>query len=358
MVENNMLAPLSTTTQASIRIATTEMTYYSPIVLLIVGIISCLCNFITFTSPQLRKSSCAFYFLLSSIFELFGVTFGLISRFAADHLGSTLINTDRAYCKLRAYLVSILPLIATYMILLSSIDRCLSSSVSARLRLFGQMKVAYVASAVAILLAFVSGLHILIGYDLRPRCAALPGVFAMYDSMFVVFWLGVIPHVLMLLFGFLTLMNVRRTKQRIAVKPAKNANISDQQQEGHKQKTDAQLMMMMLVQVGLSFILIMTRMIYYAYYVLGPSLTGYDKLVGSFLMSFTTQVYYANYCKSFYIYTLSSGLFRRVFVQRVTYYPRKVLNLRKPIKANMSDDKTDDTQTDVDAVTRGIRRQR
>ena len=74
---------------------------------------------------------------------------------------------------------------------------------------------------------------------------------------------------------------------------------------------------MMLVQVGLSFILIMTRMIYYAYYVLGPPLTGYDKLVGSFLMSFTTQVYYANYCKSFYVYTLSSSLFRRIFIKRV-----------------------------------------
>ncbi|CAF1029198.1 unnamed protein product [Adineta ricciae] len=312
-----MSTSTTTTTTPLIQVATTQMTYYGPIVLLIIGIISCLCNFITFTSPQLRKSSCAFYFLLSSIFELLGISFGLISRFAADHLGSTLINTDRVYCKLRAYLVSILPLIATYMILLSSIDRCLSSSVSARLRMFGQKKVAYVASAVAILLAVVSGLHIVIGYDLRPRCAPLPGTFAMYDSMFVVFWLGVIPHVLMLLFGFLTLMNVRRTKQRITVKTASNANTLDQQQEGRKQKTDAQLMTMMLVQVGLSFILIMTRMIYYAYYVLGPSLTGYDKLVGSFLMSFTTLVYYANYCKSFYVYTLSSSLFRTIFINKV-----------------------------------------
>ena len=99
-------------------------------------------------------------------------------------------------------------------------------------------------------------------------------------------------------------------------------------------------------------------MIYYAYYVLGPPLTGYDKLVGSFLMSFTTQVYYANYCKSFYVYTLSSGLFRRIFVQRVIYYPRKMLGLRKRMQANMSDDKTDNTQTDVDAACGGIRPQR
>jgi hypothetical protein len=74
---------------------------------------------------------------------------------------------------------------------------------------------------------------------------------------------------------------------------------------------------MMLVQVGLSSLLILTRMIYYAYYILGPSLTGYDRMIGSFLMSFTTLLYYANYAKSFYIYTLSSRLFRSVFIERI-----------------------------------------
>ena len=67
----------------------------------------------------------------------------------------------------------------------------------------------------------------------------------------------------------------------------------------------------------MSSVLILTRAIYYAYYVLGPPLTGADRLLGSFLMSFTTLVYYANYCKSFYVYTLSSQLFRTVFIKRV-----------------------------------------
>ncbi len=216
------------------------MTYYGPIILLVIGIIGCLCNFITFTSPQLRKTSCTFYFLLSAVFELLSITFGLISRFAADHLGSTLINTDRVYCKLRAYLVSALPLAATYLVLLASIDRCMSSSVSARLRSFSQLKVAYGASAFAAVLAFASCAHILVGYDLRPRCGALPGVFAMYDGMFVVFWLGILPHMLMLAFGCVTLMNVRRTKRRIAMKPTANAAVATQQQR-RDQKTDTQL---------------------------------------------------------------------------------------------------------------------
>jgi len=76
---------------------------------------------------------------------------------------------------------------------------------------------------------------------------------------------------------------------------------------------------MMLFQVGVSSLLILTRMIYYAYYVLAPPLTGYNKLIGGFLMSFTTELYYANYTKSFYLYTLSSQLFRSVFLLRVKF---------------------------------------
>jgi hypothetical protein len=87
---------------------------------------------------------------------------------------------------------------------------------------------------------------------------------------------------------------------------------------------------MMLFQVGFSSLLILTRMIYYAYYVLGPTLTGYDRLVGSFLMSFTTLVYYGNYAKSFYIYTLSSQLFRSIFINRTKFFLGKILGRHTP----------------------------
>jgi hypothetical protein len=74
---------------------------------------------------------------------------------------------------------------------------------------------------------------------------------------------------------------------------------------------------MMLVQVGLSSFLILTQMIYYTYFILGPKLTGYNKLIGGFFMSLTTLFYYANYAKSFYIYTLTSQLFRTIFIERI-----------------------------------------
>jgi hypothetical protein len=85
---------------------------------------------------------------------------------------------------------------------------------------------------------------------------------------------------------------------------------------------------MMLVQVGFSSLLILTRMIYYACSILGPSLTGYNRLVGSFMSSFTILLYYTNYAKSFYIYTLSSHLFRSIFVHRVKSGIQKIVHPR------------------------------
>ena len=64
----------------------------------------------------------------------------------------------------------------------------------------------------------------------------------MFDSMFVVFWLGVIPHVLMLIFGFLTFANIRRTKRRIASHPAAAVDATGPNKQLRRdQKTQTQL---------------------------------------------------------------------------------------------------------------------
>ncbi|CAM4836728.1 unnamed protein product [Rotaria magnacalcarata] len=178
---------------SEIEIVTDAVSYYGPIIVLAFGTFGCICNFITFTASQLRKNSCAFYFLASTLFDLLSIIFGVSTRFAADHFDSNLHRSDRVYCKIRAYLVSAIPLVSI------------------------QMKIAYRATAVAIVVSLLSCSHILYSYDLRPKCANMPGPYAMFDGMFVVVWLGIISHGLMLTFGFTTVMNIRQTKRRIAV---------------------------------------------------------------------------------------------------------------------------------------------
>ncbi len=245
MVDVTISTMATTTPIPLIKDITNSMTLYGPFILLVVGTIGCLCNFITFTSQQLRNNPCAFYFLCSAVFEFLSLTFGLITRLAADQYNSTLQHTDKAFCKLRAYLISALPLVATYFVLLAAIDRYMSSSVHARLRAFSQMKVAHRVAIVTVAVGLLSPAHILISYDLRPKCATLRGGYHIFDSMFVVVWLGVIPHLLMLIFGFGTFMNIKRIRKRIAVKPqvaSTNASgMPTTRQQRRDQKTDAQL---------------------------------------------------------------------------------------------------------------------
>ncbi len=231
---------INTTALSHIQILTSQIGYYGPLVIVVIGTISCICNLITFTAPQLRSNSCAFYFLISTVFEFFTITFGLLSAYAFELFRSTLWNDNQIFCKIRSFIVHATPLIAVYMVLLSSIDRCMSSSIHVRFRAFSQIKMAYRATAVAIGIALISCTPVAVGYVVRPTCRKMPGAYEMFDSIFAMSWLGVIPHLLMLVFGFLTFLNIRRSKQLIK-RQMKTSSATENQRRKTLRKTDSQL---------------------------------------------------------------------------------------------------------------------
>ncbi|CAF4690256.1 unnamed protein product [Rotaria sp. Silwood1] len=99
-----------------------QITLYVPLLIIISGTIGSLCNVITFTSRQLRFSSCAFYFLCSTIFDLLYLLFGGITRLMIDHFSNMLLNRSVLLCKCRTYLVVVLPSLSTIFIMLASMD--------------------------------------------------------------------------------------------------------------------------------------------------------------------------------------------------------------------------------------------
>ena len=88
---------------------------------------------------------------------------------------------------------------------------------------------------------------------------------------------------------------------------------------------------MMLIQVGVSSVLILTRIGYFSYSVItnGVPKTDYQKALDVFFSQFTTQLFYLNYAKSFYLYTLASNYFRRIFMERVMAFYRRVIPGRR-----------------------------
>jgi hypothetical protein len=301
---------------ASIQTLTTYITYYTPYVLLVIGNFGCICNFITFTAKQLRQNSCGWYFLMSALFDFLYINFGLFTKLASEQYGSTLQNTNLAWCRIRTNFTWVLPCFATGYLVLASIDRCLSTSTNTRLRSFSQLKVAYRMTCVPIILNSLTTSHQFVYYNLRPSCSPLAGTYAYFLSMYSIVWTSLIPQLSMLIFGLITYHNIRKSRQRL-VHPKEQQ--SNQQQ---RNRTDSHMIRITLVQVLCSSILLNIRTGYYSYTVLSTGITKdeYRLAVETLILQISSFIFYLNFCKNFFVNTLSSKLFRKVFKERLMVF--------------------------------------
>lgn len=306
----------------TIQYITLYISYYVPYVILVIGNVGCLCNFITFTAKQLRRNSCGWYFLMSAVFDFCYINFGLFTKLSTEQYGSTLQNTNLAWCRLRVFLTWVLPCFSTGYLVLASIDRYLSTSTSTKLRSFSQLKIAYRTTCIPIILYTITTSHQFVFYDLRPTCSPLAGTYAYLLSLYSIVWTSFVPQGLMLIFGLLTYYNIHKSHQRlIQTKQQQSAT-----NQPPRSRTDSQLITITLMQVLCSSVLLNIRSGYYAYTVLSTGLTkdSYRKAVESLILQISSFIFYFNFTKSFFINTLTSRLFRKVFKDRMyfIYYRR------------------------------------
>ncbi|CAF4210679.1 unnamed protein product, partial [Adineta steineri] len=132
---------------ATLLAATSYVTLSIDLITLIIGIVGCICNLITFTAPQLRGNACIFYLLCATVFQMVSILFIIPNRLAANNFGSNFDPHSIIYCKIHYYLVITLPESATFHILLSIMDRCLATSTTARIRAWSDLKIAHRISA-------------------------------------------------------------------------------------------------------------------------------------------------------------------------------------------------------------------
>ena len=271
---------------------------FVPYVILLVGNVACLGNFLTFTSKSLRRNPCGWYFLFSSIFDCLCLNFGLTSKLANERYGSTLQDRIVLWCRLRVFFTWVLPCCATAYLFLASLDRCLSTSRNVRCRAFSQIRFAHRLTCVPILLYSLTNCHQLFFYDLRPTCAPLPGTYAFFLSLYSIIWTNLVPQFGMLICGFLTYSHIQQTRQRGG--------------------TDAHLIRMTLFQVISSSVLLNLRTGYYSYMVLtsDTSKDEHRREWENVLLQISSWIFYLNFTKSFFVNTLTSKFFRRRFAER------------------------------------------
>lgn len=216
----------------NLQLVTNWMTTISLFLLISFGLFGCVCNIIIFTSKKLKKNSCAFYFLCTALFESFILCFGGISRLATEHFGSNFINENRIFCKIRSYLITTLGTIATYLLLMAAIDRCMTTSVHVRYRAFSEKKIAYRVVLITIIFTMMINVHAFVYFDLQPTCIPQPGGYALFYSIYLIVWTGIFPDGFILLFNLWIFQNVKKLRLR---------NTANTTANRLKQKTETQL---------------------------------------------------------------------------------------------------------------------
>ncbi|CAF0820483.1 unnamed protein product [Adineta ricciae] len=300
--------------EQSLRFITDQMTTISLFLLLVIGPFGCFCNILTFTSKQLTKNPCAFYLLCTTIFELCIVCFGGVSRLAAEYFGDKLLSQNQFYCKLRSYLITGMSTIATYSMLFTAVDRYMATSTRVRFRAFSQITIAHRMCLGIILVVMIVTLHVYIFFGLHPSCTPRPGVYAVFYSAYLIILTSLIPDGLIIVVALCTIKNARDLRTRAVMMQAANTS---KQRSIHR--ADTHLLIMMVSQVSISVSFDITRTTCYTYFFISGNTghSSYQTLVNVFIFQFSNVLLYLNYSKSFYVYTLTSGLFRKIGHDRV-----------------------------------------
>ncbi|CAF1046593.1 unnamed protein product [Adineta steineri] len=312
---------------------------YAPIPLLLFGIIGNILNILVFTRKIFRNNICVIYFLSSTIFDSFVIVISLFPRLL---LGFNIDPTQNSsvLCKLRFFITYYSGYSAAWFIGLACIERYLCSSIDIYKRQLVTMKRAYLSIIVVMLLGiFIYGEQFycidihqqLFGapqscYQLKRniRCQIV-------DSLMQFLFEILAPTLMMIIFGSLTLRNIRHRRNRRCY-PAQTNNSSTRnpssviQQLGNPRnvvnnqrikRRDIQLVTMLLVQV-IVFVISTFPISIYKLYSIGTIHETKSKLrqsIENTIFNISVITLFLNNIITFYINTLCGTIFRKELIR-------------------------------------------
>ncbi|CAF1065007.1 unnamed protein product [Adineta steineri] len=290
------------------------------------GIIGHSLNIYVFTRPTLRSSPCARYFLAAAITSILFIMTNYVFRLLQMiYPAYNPYGYSTASCKILTFICISARACPSWFITLASIDRFLCSSPSATVRGWSNLRVASRTIPLVIVIVALFYLYVPIQYEniqTITKCPPSQSTFPLFNGIWnlLIFSLG--PSIVMLLFGLLTIRHVQRLGKRIVpqniqVQNQTNSTSLPQEQLRHQKATDRQLLQMMLVQCIYFSLLATPISATYIYTALTinvvPDPLQLAKL--SLLTNVTGLLSGTSACTSFYVFTLSSRLFRRELMQ-------------------------------------------
>jgi hypothetical protein len=285
---------------------------------LVLGGIGLISNVFVFTRRSLRKQPCSLYFLSSTCFDMFVIFVIVPVRIASEAFNLDLANFNLGICKTESFTFYVARATSCWLIALACVDRYLHSSTRAHIRRISSYKTAKMSIVITIIGIIIVHIH-MVGYyeignvsdrfgNITPMCNAQNGIYRTFIAFWSLIMYLLCPSLLMLLFGFLTLNNIRQGRQVVPEVLQINQNT---------RRTDIQLRRMLAAQVLVIVISILPYFAYRLYSLFTASLAknALRLAVESLTLEITSVLTYFAHSSSFYLYTLTGTLFRREFLK-------------------------------------------
>ncbi|UJR34722.1 hypothetical protein I4U23_027499 [Adineta vaga] len=276
------------------------------------GVSGCILNIFLFSRKQFRTTSCCKYFLVSSIGMLFNLLIYSIPTIYGYYYTNPL-TYNIPFCKFRSYFNHITSVIFRLILSAASFDRFALSSSNVRLRNLANVKFAYRVIASIIILVLLVHIYMLIVYNIKsntcynsldPIGITLVSIFALINNSFL-------PTILMIIFTIFIRKNLVAKRERRQGGFIQQTRID--QNDEIQFKRDQQVLRMLFGQIIAFFVITSPYMVYSINNIISPYILNKSSdhiAIENFITSISGGLSYVFPAVSFYLYTLTSSLFR------------------------------------------------
>lgn len=301
----------------------TLLNRYLSLIIFIFGVVGNILNCLVLSTPKLRKNPSALLFLLSSFSSLIAIVAGLTSRMLSGW-AADLTNTNHALCKTRAIVLLVSRSTAIWLIAMAAIDRWMLSSLNQQIRAKSSIKTVIRLVIIVIFISIGCYSQMLYCYEANLTNTLLKCYGKTEACRFVTDFIYVTvsvatPIVCMMVFGILTVINIRSSSRRVLNSQTSSTERSAYNQYQTKQwkRIDNHLLVMILAQTVLLTIFTLPQAIQKLYSTITEDIpkSSLQNAVENFIFNlFLLSTYFSNGI-TFYMYTLCGGsVFRQAIL--------------------------------------------
>ncbi|CAF0716341.1 unnamed protein product [Adineta steineri] len=220
---------------------------------------------------------------------------------------------------------------------MASIDRYFASSRSTLRRQWSSAKIARRLIIGNVIFWCVTYIQVIIFYNISTgTCWYQSGAYGVFFSIYIAIESGILPLLLLFIFGLLTANNVHKTRHQI--EPIGAAHGGRHIQSSKTSKKDAQLHKMLANQILVFIILNMPNPCFLVYraFTLNTSKSVLRSTTEEFAGNMTYALIYLGFSLTFINFIISSDMFRKEFLQliRIKIRPQHPIPVATVIRDN------------------------